>query len=362
MLPYSFAGLVVGVGAFVLVQPPGPLITRFAASFIDGFAVMAAVLVVLLTIDLARRRNVPIAVALPIAFALFTLLLPLRQATSLPAFAHALRSGGLFLAMGAALITVTALRYANARFGPLGLGLASGALLGAGVALQVLGISPSAGLNALMAPLGTLGDSLGALLTIMLIQQLLWLVGVHGSAMLAPVVLPVYLSLQAENTAALAHGEPLPHIVVTSLFLFVTPGGAGATLPLVVLLLRSRVQRLRTLAYAALVPAVFNTNEPVTFGLPLAFNPQLAVPFVLVPLLLSVTTYSAIAWGWVDRPAIYVFSWVPLPLSVILATKDWRAGVLAVVNLLIAFLFYFPFVRRYERREAQRERTASEAV
>lgn len=341
---------------------PGTLIARFAASFIDGFTVMSVMLAILLTVDLARRRSVPVALALPVALAVFVLLLPLRGARSLGAFAHALGSSGLFLAMGAALITVTVLRLARAKLGPaLGSSVAATGLVGVALVLLLTDVSLSARLNEVIAPLGHLGDTLAALLLIMLVQQLLWLVGIHGPALLAPVILPVYLGLQIENTAALARGDALPHIVVTSFFLFNSPGGSGATLPVVLLLLRSRVQRLRTVAYAALVPTIFNANEPLTLGLPIVFNPLLAVPFVLAPLLLGTTTYLAMSWGWVGRPAIWILSWVPLPIAVFLATKDWRAEVLVVVNVLIAFVLYLPFVQRYERAEALRERAAIEA-
>jgi cellobiose PTS system EIIC component len=319
--------------------------------------------VILLAVDLARRRGLPIFVALPVALVFFVLLLPIRGASSLEVFAHTLGSSGLFLAMGAALIAVTALRFARAKLGPaLGTGAAAVALAGSALALQLAGISLSARLNEGIAPLGHLGDTLAALLLIMLVQQLLWLVGIHGPALLAPVILPVYLGLQIENTTAMARGDALPHIVVTSFFLFNSPGGSGATLPVVLLLLRSRVARLRTVAYAALVPAIFNVNEPLTLGLPIVLNPILAVPFVLVPLMLGVTTYLAMSWGWVARPAIWILSWVPQPFAVFWATRDWRAVILIVANIALAALVYFPFVRHYERREALRERAASEAV
>ena len=105
-----------------------------------------------------------------------------------------------------------------------------------------------------MQPLGRLGDTLTALLLITLIEGLLWAIGIHGPALLAAVVLPVYLQLQAENTQALIAGRPLPHIVTVSIFMFVFPGGTGATLPLVIMLLRSKVKRVRTIALAAMGP------------------------------------------------------------------------------------------------------------
>ncbi len=139
----------------------------------------------------------------------------------------------------------------------------------------------------------TLGDSFVALLAITAIEAALFVVGIHGPALLAALILPVYTSMQFQNTAAAHAHLPLPHIVVVSTFLFVFPGGAGATLPLVLLLLRSPVARLKRFAYATLAPSLLNVNEPVIFGLPLAYNPVLAVPFVLAPVALACTTYAA---------------------------------------------------------------------
>jgi PTS system cellobiose-specific IIC component len=204
-----------------------------------------------------------------------------------------------------------------------------------------------------LSPLGRLGDTYLALLIITIAETLLWIVGVHGPATLAAIVTPVYLALQQQNTAAFGAHEPLPHIVVVSLFLFVFPGGAGATLPLAALLAISKVERLRKIGRLTLAPAFFNINEPLVFGLPIVFNPFLAVPFVVVPIVLATVSYYTIAYGLVARPALWVPSALPTIASTYLATDDARAVALVLVNLLIATLIYIPFVRAYERHEAQ---------
>jgi PTS system cellobiose-specific IIC component len=250
------------------------------------------------------------------------------------------------------LVTVTALRVARGRLGPLaGSAVGGSVVLGAAGLALARGFSLAAALTVVLAPLGRLGDSLTALLVLTIVETALWTVGIHGPALLAAIVLPVYLGLQAQNTDALAHHQPLPHIVTVSLFLFVFPGGAGATLPLVLLLLRSRVRRIRNVAYAAMVPAIFNANEPLMFGLPLVLNPVLAPPFVLVPIVLALVSYAAVAHGVVARPALYVPSSVPAFVNVFIATKDWRACILVLVNILIGLVLYAPFVAAYERRE-----------
>jgi len=166
------------------------------------------------------------------------------------------------------------------------------------------------------------------------------------------------MNLQFQNTAAHAHHETIPHLVVVSTFLFVFPGGAGATLPLVLLLLRSRVPRLRTFALATILPSLVNVNEPVIFGLPLAYNPVLAVPFVVAPVVLSCTTYAAMTFGLVGKPLFYVPSTLPAFVNVFLATLDWRACILIAVNIVLAGAIWLPFVRVYERAEIARSARA----
>jgi len=252
---------------------------------------------------------------------------------------------------------------ARARLGNAAGSLAGGvAIVGLAVFLLSRGISLTLELDRLIEPIGTLGDTLTALLVLTFVETLLWTVGIHGPALLAAVVLPVYIKLQLENTDALAHGQPLPHIVTVSIFLFVFPGGAGATLPAVLLLLRSKVKRIRTIAFATLVPSIFNANEPLMFGLPVVLNPTLGVPFVVAPLVLALITYYATAFGWVARTAYYIPSTIPIPFNVFIATRDWRSIVLIAVDFFVAMLIYAPFVAIYERQELKRESESEPAA
>ena len=362
-LPISFIGLAIGLAAFMALQPSGTLLQRFSASFAAAFGVMSAMLVVVLTYDLAGARRVPRIAAVVTAAAAFALSLPYSKAASFPALAKAVGSSGLFLAIGIALLTVLAFTLSLRRFGNVGgSALAGGIVLGVAAALLASGVSLTAALDVAIAPLGDLGDSLTALLVITLVETLLWTIGIHGPALLAPVVLPVYVNLQLQNTEAWQHGTPLPHIVTVSMFLFVFPGGAGATLPVVLLLLRSKVKRIRRIALATLLPSLANANEPLMFGLPLVLNPILGVPFVVAPLVLAVVSWEAMAHGLVSRPAYYIPSTIPIPFCGFFATQDWRAVVLMLVNVGLAFAIYAPFVAAYERAEIKRGDAAAESA
>jgi len=362
-LPVSFIGLGVGLVSFMATQPGGTILQRFSASFGAAFGIMSALLVVVLAFDLARLRHVSRTAAVATAAIVFVLSLPYSKATTFASLAKAVGSSGLFLAIGVALVTVAALNLAAQRLGRVG-GYALGAsvVIGVAAALLAFGISLTAALDVAIAPLGDLGDSLTALVIITLVETLLWTIGIHGPALLAAVVLPVYINLQLQNTEALQHNAPLPHIVTVSMFLFVFPGGAGATLPLVLLLLRSKVKRVRRIAYATLLPSLANANEPLMFGLPVVLNPILGVPFVLTPLVLAIVSWAVIDHGLVARPAYYIPSTIPIPFCVFFATRDWRSIVLIFVNLAIAFAIYAPFVRVYERSERARESIGAESA
>ena len=351
----AFVALLVALGILFLVVP-GPsgfdgaaIAARISLALLPSFGVMAGALAVALPIALSRREaRYPLGIVLCATLLGFALVLPHPESLAPLGYLRAIGPTGIFLAILAAGVVCASIA------------IARDALAGAVVAVGVLAIvvlalhvDVSAAIAAMLRPIAVLGDSLPALLAIVAAQMLLWLAGVHGSAMLSAVLTPVYLTLQMQNTAAFAAHESLPHLVVASIFLFVYPGGSGATLPLALLLSISRVARLRKLGRLVLLPSLTNVNEPLLFGLPVVLNPAFAVPFFCAPLVLAVVTYAAIALGFVARPAFYVPPTIPAPIATYLATLDPRAVVLVLANLAIATLIYLPFVRAYERGAAE---------
>lgn len=357
-LPWSFIGLVGALIVFMIAVHPqaqsfgSAFVKRLALAELPAFGVMGATLAVVLPYRLATALKLSRVFLVAVTVVAFFLALPqpydLHDAF---AYLHRVGESGLFLAILLSLCTAGAMVLAR-RFGITQIAGAL-ALLGVIVALFFAHLSVGNGIIAALQPLARLGDTYLALFLVVLIETLLWTFGVHGPATLAAIVTPLYLTMQQQNSEAFARHEPLPHIVVVSLFLFVFPGGAGSTLPLAALLLFSRVERLRKIARLTIVPALFNINEPLLFGLPLVFNPFLALPFILAPLILATITYFCVAHDWVARPAFYIPSSVPTPIATYVATLDMRAVILALVNIAIATVIYFPFVKAYERHEAR---------
>lgn len=354
-LPWSFIGL---AAAFVLIlgiqlaqgtSAGATLGLRVASALLPAFAIMAATLAVLLPIRLARATGFATAPLVLGSVAGFLLALPQPFGHDAIAYLRVLGASGLFVAIVACGVDGALIWLARRARLPAADWLGALATAGVFAILFALHFSLSNTIAAAMLPIAHLGDTYVALVTIVLVETLLWTAGVHGPAVLAAVVTPVYLTMQIQNTHAFTTNQPLPYIVVVSLFLFVFPGGAGATLPLAGLFAISRVPRLRKVGRATFVPALFNLNEPLLFAAPVVFNPHLAVPFVLAPVVLATVTYLAVASGLVARAAFYVPSSVPTFISTYAATQDLRAIALVALNIAIATVIYYPFVRAYER-------------
>jgi len=351
-LPISFGGLLIALGVLIVFFEHGDFVVRLKNGIPGAFAVMSIVLLLVLAVRLAQRLELPIVAMLAAAMCAFGLALPRAVWKSFTALAATLGTSGLFTVIVCCLAAAGAVVLARRRvpgwtgtvLGVAVIAVLSGALFAAHISIAAL-------LAALLAPLGLLGDSFVALFLIAGIECFLWLFGIHGPALLAAIVLPVYLNFQVENTAAFHEHQVLPHLVAVSTFMFVFPGGCGATLPMVLLMLRSRVPRLRTFALATLLPSLINTNEPVMFGLPLVYNPVLGIPYLLAPLALVCTTYAALSFHLVNAPIYYLPSTLPMFVNVFLATLDWRSILLLAVNILVAGAIYLPFVRMYEKIE-----------
>ena len=200
----------------------------------------------------------------------------------------------------------------------------------------------------------------GALVYVLL--TLLWTAGVHGPAFLSGIVTPVFLKALDENGQAILHHQAPPHIVTMMLATFYFPGGSGATLPLSLIMLRSRALRLRKLALASLLPSLANVNELLIFGVPLVMNPALTIPFLCVPLVLATLSFVAMWAGLVSKTVYLVPPFLPSLISGFLSTGDWRAVVLIAVNVVVGAAIYYPFLRAFETTVLKEPSTAEQLV
>ncbi|RAL24133.1 PTS sugar transporter subunit IIC [Thermoflavimicrobium daqui] len=229
-----------------------------------------------------------------------------------------------------------------------------------------LGFDINSVITNLVSPLKDLlvGNSLiGGMLTVFLIV-FFWTLGIHGPAILGPIIRPMWDSAILENMEVFAEtgkAAQLPNLF-TEQFIqwFVWIGGAGSTLALVVLFLFSKAKYLKELGKLSIVPGIFNINEPIIFGAPIVMNPILMIPFILAPLCNVIVAYTFFKLGFIPMIMAKLPFTVPAPLAAVIST-DWTimAGVLVILNFIISLCIYFPFFKMFERQHLRDESVES---
>lgn len=189
------------------------------------------------------------------------------------------------------------------------------------------------------------------IMIIYLLTQLLWIVGIHGANIVFAFVTPIALTNMAENAAG-------GHFAVAGEFsnMFVIAGGSGATLGLCIFIaFAAKSEQLKAIGRASVVPALFNINEPLIFGLPIIYNPALAIPFIAAPMVTATIYYIANAVQFMN-PVVAQVPWpTPVGIGAFLGTADLRAALVAIVCAIAAFLVYFPFIRAYDKQLVKEE-------
>ena len=220
----------------------------------------------------------------------------------------------------------------------------------------------SALLSNLLMPLKDVlaGNSLiGGLITVFLIT-FFWALGIHGPAIMGPVIRPIWDISIAENMTEFTNGVAASSLsnIFTEQFLqwFVWIGGAGTTLALVILFLTSKSKYLKSLGRLSLLPGLFNINEPIIFGAPIVMNPVLAIPFILAPLVLTTLSYFLTITGVIPLMMARLPFTMPSPVAAVMST-NWNlvAGALVIINFVIALVIYYPFFKMFEKQQLSKE-------
>lgn len=207
-------------------------------------------------------------------------------------------------------------------------------------------------------PLVNLGQSPITYIFMLLLAQLLWFFGLHGSNMTDPAMNTMYKPPLYENMEAALNGQEIPNTITRNfLDIYAMHGGSGATLGLLVAIyFFSKRQEQRELFKLAVAPGLFNINEPVIFGLPMVLNPIMFIPFVLTPPLCVFIAYIFTEWIPFAGKVITETPWTTPPvIGAYLATGSWQSAVVAAGTFLLSILMYAPFVIASNRIEANQE-------
>lgn len=217
----------------------------------------------------------------------------------------------------------------------------------------VLGINVNQVLMDCFSPFIFALNTLPGFLVFMFIRSMLWSVGIHGGAVLA-VADPFFLTMFGENVAAFAAGTLPPYITASGFTMFVFLGGGGATLPLVLMMIRSKEKGFSTLGKLCLPASLFEINEPVVFGVPLVMNPYMMIPYTLSTLTLSAGTYLLMLFNIIGRPVANIPWTIPPLFSHYLVTGgNIPAVIWGIAELFIAGAIYYPLFKAMEKQRLE---------
>ncbi len=191
------------------------------------------------------------------------------------------------------------------------------------------------------------------ILVIYFIIHALWLVGIHGTSIVFGFLTPIILTNMQSNI----DGANIPFAGEFN-NAFVVIGGTGATLGLCLFIaFFARSKQLSVLGKAALAPGIFNINEPLMFGLPIVYNPFLAIPFFLAPMVSASIGYWAIKLQLVEA-VVAMMPWpTPIGIGAFISTGgDYIAAVIALICAFAAFLVWLPFIKLYDKKLVEREK------
>ncbi|MDR2768627.1 MAG: PTS transporter subunit EIIC [Treponema sp.] len=207
-------------------------------------------------------------------------------------------------------------------------------------------------LQGLFRPLVAISESFAGFVLIYFVMCFLYSLGISTWVYYA-VLNPIMLAGIAANMEAVAAGLPATHImtqeVVYNAFLCI--GGTGATLPLVLMLMASKLKRLKSLGVASFVPGLLNINEPVVFGC-IAWNPLLMIAMWLQGIVLPIITYAGLKFGLVPIPkSVFGLWYTPYPVAAVILSG--LAGlVLFAILFAASWILWYPFFKLYEKQAA----------
>lgn len=172
-----------------------------------------------------------------------------------------------------------------------------------------------------------------------------WFLGVHGQLMFQDVG---YEFTKQSNININEWQAGTAHLnILNQAFydVWCSTGGTGSTLSLLLCMLFSKANQYKKLINMSFPLSFLNINEPLVFGFPIALNPVMIVPFLLVPMVNYSIAYAATASGVIE-PMHHLVGWATPPLI-----NSWIAsgGSITTVALHVFFIalgsfIYYPFL------------------
>lgn len=176
---------------------------------------------------------------------------------------------------------------------------------------------------------------------------LFWMCGLHGASIVTGIISPITIAALQTNMSLIASNQEPTEIVVKPFWnLYITMGGFGCTLALIIaILFFSKREDDKAIAKLSIAPGLFGINEPILFGLPIVLNPIMAIPFILCPVVCCLIGYASIYFGFASKIISDVPWCLPPIVNGFIATGgDIRTCIVQMLCIIISVAIYLPFV------------------
>jgi cellobiose PTS system EIIC component len=180
--------------------------------------------------------------------------------------------------------------------------------------------------------------------------------GIQGASSFYSIFWVMLLSASIDTPSWGPHSSSSQFATLSCVFFFVMIGGTGSTLCLNLVMLRARSEQIRKLGIMSFIPSLMNANDLIIYGLPVAFNRYLIIPFFLVPLVNVWITYGAYVSGFMNSPELFLPPYLPAPLGAFMSCgADWKALLICLINLIVGAAIYSFFLSPYDLKAREQE-------
>ncbi|VDG19093.1 PTS sugar transporter subunit IIC [Lactiplantibacillus mudanjiangensis] len=165
--------------------------------------------------------------------------------------------------------------------------------------------------------------------------------GIHPTSIWGPIFGLTWNINDTQNMLGQAH-----HIY-SSLFMNFSTIAAGScsVSPVLALMLFSKRVAAKKISKIAIMPAIFNISEPITFGLPIILNPLYFIPWVVAQPLAFYIGYFFIKIGFI-APIVNNVPWtVPTLISGLLYTGSIKGLIVQAIIVVATTAIYIPFIQ-----------------
>lgn len=211
----------------------------------------------------------------------------------------------------------------------------------------------------MLTPAVEVGSNVWVYASIIMLSNILWFLGVNGTSVIFPIVFFIGLAGTGANAEVMASGSGEMTAMNLQLFRYAMLGGAGGTLGLVALMWKSKSVKLSSLAKISIIPGACSINEPITFGVPIVYNPIMAIPYIFTPSICVLIGYYAQVLGFVNYGYVADPSFIPFFVQGWMSGGDFRNVLLMFVMIILSAVIYYPFYKVYEKVAIKQEEDAA---